>query len=174
MLCDECKKRPATFHMTKVVNGEKTELHLCEQCAREKGEIQFSIEPDFSIHQLLAGLLNYGGAGETGLEPGLERQVVCGVCGSTYEEFTRTGRLGCSHCYEEFEEQLEPVIRRVHGANTHTGKAPQRAAKALRAKREVAALRSQLQAAVAREDFETAARLRDQIRALEKNEENRG
>ncbi|MHB9146645.1 MAG: UvrB/UvrC motif-containing protein [Symbiobacteriia bacterium] len=168
MLCQECNKRPATFHMTKVVNSEKTELHLCEQCAREKGEMHFSIEPDFSIHQLLAGLLNYSGIDGPDLEPTTEPPVTCGICGSTYEEFTRTGRLGCSHCYEEFESQLEPVIRRVHSATTHTGKAPRRSAKALQVKREIAALRAQLAAAVTREDFERAAQLRDQIKTLEK------
>lgn len=157
--------------MTKVVNNEKTELHLCEQCAREKGEMHFSIEPDFSIHQLLAGLLNYGGVGTPDLEPAVEQPVTCSVCGSTYEEFTRSGRLGCSHCYEEFESQLEPVIRRVHGASTHTGKAPLRTGKALQVKREISTLKTQLQAAVAREDFERAAQLRDQIKALEKASE---
>ena len=171
MQCQECQKRPATFHLTKVVNNEKTELHLCEQCAREKGELQFGIEPDFSIHQLLAGLLNYGGT--AGSEPAVpaDRPVTCSVCGSTYEEFTRSGRLGCSHCYEEFESQLEPVIRRVHGASSHTGKAPQRTAKAIQVKREIAGLRNQLQAAVAREDFERAAQLRDRIKAMEKASE---
>ncbi|MGE5591620.1 MAG: UvrB/UvrC motif-containing protein [Bacillota bacterium] len=169
MLCDECKKRPATFHMTKVVNNERTELHLCEQCAREKGEIHFSVEPDFSIHQLLAGLLNYGG--EAGAQPDLEKVVVCSVCGSTYDEFARTGRLGCSHCYEEFEDQLDPIIRRVHGASTHTGKVPRRGARTLAAQREIQTLRSQLQAAIAREDFELAAKLRDQIKAAEKGRE---
>jgi len=169
VLCDECKKRPATFHMTKVVNNEKTERHLCEQCAREKGEIQFSMEPDFSIHQLLAGLLNYGG--EAGVQPDLEKDVVCGVCGSTYDEFARTGRLGCSHCYEEFEDQLEPIIRRVHGASSHTGKVPKRGARSLMVKREVQSIRNQLQAAIAHEDFELAAKLRDQIKAMEKGQE---
>lgn len=39
MQCQECGKRPATLHFTKIVNGEKTEFRICESCAREKGEI---------------------------------------------------------------------------------------------------------------------------------------
>lgn len=164
MLCDECRERPATFHLTKVVNGETTEMHLCEQCAREKGEFEFTIEPGFSIHQLLAGLLNFEGA------PAQAAAVAptCDVCGLSYEDFARTGRLGCGHCYEQFEDRLEPLVRRIHGASLHTGKVPRRTGGRVRVQKEISQLKAQLQAAVAREDFELAARLRDQIRDMEK------
>ena len=38
MICQQCETRPATLHFTKIINGEKTEMHVCEQCASENGD----------------------------------------------------------------------------------------------------------------------------------------
>jgi protein arginine kinase activator len=163
VLCDECHQRPATVHVTRIVNGDKTELNLCEPCALEKGELPFMWEPQFSIHHFLAGLLE-GAPPQVGQEARAGR---CPACGLSYAEFGRTGLLGCPQCYEAFRPQLEPLLRRIHGASRHVGKAPRRGAGALVKEREVERLRRELQDAVQREDFERAARLRDRIRDLE-------
>lgn len=169
MLCEECRKRQATYHVTKVVNGEKTEMHLCEVCARDKGDLGISLEAP-TIHQLLAGLLSFGaqapGATDGATRAG--RDPVCAGCGLTYAEFARSGKLGCSRCYDEFENQLDPLVRRIHGAVEHTGKSPARKASRFRTRRRLEELRAELQRAIQQERFEQAAALRDQIRELER------
>jgi len=165
--CQECQKRPATVHYTKVVNGQKTEYHLCEQCAREKGELDlsFGFDPGFSIHNLLAGLLDM----ENHQQPELQKQKAsnqCPTCGMTYAEFSRTGRLGCGDCYLAFDRQLEPLFRRIHGSSTHSGKVPERTGGLARLEQSIKKLTQELEQAVEREDYEGAAKLRDQIKQL--------
>lgn len=170
MTCENCHQRPATYHMTKVVNGHKTELHLCEQCARERDELV--AEPNFSMQKLLSGLLKIGMPGaemdfDSAPRPS---EPACPGCGMSYSDFARTGRVGCDRCYIEFGERMEPLLRRIHGAVQHTGKVPARGAAQLRKRREIDQLRQRLQEAVRAEQFEEAARLRDQIRQLEQEE----
>ncbi|GGE21212.1 protein-arginine kinase activator protein [Marinithermofilum abyssi] len=169
MLCQECGKRPATLHYTKIINGEKTEFHLCEVCAQEKGEQMPGAEGGFSIHHLLSGLLNFdshpqaGGQEQTGVK---QETLRCPTCGLTYSQFSKIGRFGCSDCYQAFRERLGPLFRRVHGHTAHRGKVPQRTGGQLKIQREIERLKSELNQRVANEEFEEAARLRDRIRAL--------
>lgn len=191
MLCDRCKARPATFFMTRIVNGAKTELHLCQQCAAETGQLGVVMEPQFTFTNFLAGLLN----NELGFAPAMQSPSApqCRHCGLTYDDFRQVGQFACSRCYEEFEPYLEGLFRRVQGGTEHTGKAPgrpaQTAAAASPARPEVASrpaspprsagaaaaagpsrveqLRKELAEAVAREDYERAAELRDEIRKQE-------
>lgn len=174
MMCDECGKRPANFHLTKMINGHKTEYHLCEECAGARGDWGFPAESSFSVHQLLSSLLNYSGPEA---DPPASRIGIvtptCRECGLTYDEFAQSGRLGCGRCYEEFGSHMESLLRRVHGAGEHRGKSPARGAgKSPRVVQgsEIDRVRAELQKAVEREDFETAAKLRDKIRQLEKRE----
>lgn len=166
MLCQECRKRPATVHITKIINGRKTEMDLCEQCAREKGDFDFFAEPQFPIQSFLAGLLGQHLQAQPFAQAAVEPK--CDMCGLTYHEFAQAGRFGCSRCYERFGDRLEPVLRRIHGATQHVGKVPARTGGTLRLRRELANLREALARAVAAEDFERAAKLRDDIRKLEK------
>lgn len=166
MQCQECGKRPATLHFTKIVNGEKTELHICETCAREKGELIPGTPSGFSIHNLLSGLLDFDPP-----TPGsVAKQAVtkCDTCGMTYTQFSKIGRFGCSNCYKQFAERLDPLLKRVHGSTVHVGKVPKRAGGRLKTKREIDRLKKEMQGRIEREDFETAAQLRDRIRELEK------
>jgi protein arginine kinase activator len=182
MLCERCKERPATFFLTRIVNGEKTELHLCQQCAAETGQLGVVMEPQFTFTNFLAGLLN----NELGFAPAKHSPAPpqCGNCGLTYDDFRQVGQFACSHCYEEFEPYLEGLFRRVQGGTEHVGKAPgperpgrREAAKPVRPAEPVKApappsrlaqLREELAAAIAREEYERAAELRDEIRRSEK------
>ncbi len=166
MLCQECNKRPATVHLTKIINNEKETFHLCEQCAREKGEFDFTAPAPFSIHSLLTGLLNME-LPQAGQGPGCQVKMQCEGCGLTYAQFGQIGRFGCSSCYRAFKERLAPLLRRIHGSTQHAGKVPQRAGGSIRLRREIEVLRSRLQSCVDREEFEEAAALRDEIRQLE-------
>jgi protein arginine kinase activator len=170
MICQECNKKPATVHFTKIVNGEKSEFHLCESCAREKGEAMYMqagyMSPaGFSIQNLLGGLLNYGFPGS--IPTGQQTSLRCGTCGLTYAQFSQVGRFGCSDCYRAFSQQLEPLLRRIHGSATHTGKVPRRAGGVIRLKQDIEEMKRNLQRLVEQEKFEEAAVLRDKIKELE-------
>ncbi len=166
MLCDDCKKRPASMHITKIVNNQKIEKHLCEQCAKEYGEMSFAWDTNFSVHDFLKGIFNTGfGEGH------LERETSCPQCGMSYSDFSRGGKIGCAACYTTFGERLIPLLRRIHGASAHTGKVPRRSGEMLTVKRRLKRMRQELQNCVAREEYEKAAKLRDEIRQLEKDAE---
>lgn len=170
MQCENCGQRPATIHQSIIINGQKRESHLCEVCAREKGlglnmPAQFSF-PNLSIQQLLASLLGQEIADSPVMTRGHE-EPRCSQCGTTYSQFAETGRLGCPHCYEEMQPYLLPLIQRIHGSANHTGKAPRRTGGLVRKQRDLTSLRRQLQEAVKAERYEEAARLRDEIKALE-------
>lgn len=169
MLCQECGKRPSSLHFTKIVNGEKTELHICEACAREKGEIPGSPN-GFSIHSLLSGILDLDpttGKGISELKP--QESIRCSSCGMTYMQFSKIGRFGCSNCYTTFGNRLNPLIKRIHGNVEHSGKIPKRSGGRIQKKRILEQLRIDLQTAITAEEFEHAAQIRDQIRELERS-----
>lgn len=167
MLCEKCQKRPAAVYMTKIVNGEKTESNLCEVCARENQDFNFGFDPKFMLHNIFADFFNDAHTGITPVKVAGTRPVHCENCGFTESHFARLGRLGCSKCYEVFEPKLDPLLKRVHGNSRHTGKVPERTGGMLLARRELDNLRQALQQAVIKEEYEEAARLRDEIRKLE-------
>jgi protein arginine kinase activator len=167
MLCQECEKRPSTLHFTKIVNGEKTEFHICEACAREKGEMIPGTPNGFSIHNLLSGLLAFDPSAAKDL--GVKTiPLRCEQCGLTYAQFSKLGRFGCSSCYTHFSERLDPLIKRVHGNTGHVGKVPKRTGGLIQYKREIELLKKELLYSIEHEEFEYAATVRDQIRELEK------
>lgn len=167
MLCQECNKKPATLHFTKIVNGEKTEFHICETCARERGELIPGTPGGFSIHNLLSGLLDF----DPGTSAPKSQPLRCEHCGLTYNQFSKMGRFGCSECYRQFSERLDPLFKRVHGNIVHTGKIPKRAGGRIQHKKEIERLKRELQQLIVREEFEQAAAIRDQIRELERKAE---
>lgn len=166
MLCQECRKRPATVHLTQIINDEQQAEHLCEQCAREKGEFTFEYPP-FSIQNLLTGLMNLDTQPAGQVVGYTTLKVQCDGCGLTYAQFGQIGRFGCSRCYPTFGERLLPLMRRIHGSTQYVGKVPERAGGAVKLRKSIDEMRRQLQTLVAQEEFEQAARLRDQIRQLE-------
>lgn len=160
MICNICGKNEATVHLTEIVNDKMTKLHLCEACAKEKGA---EMEEHFGMSDLLAGLADLG----ANIEPGAMNDIKCPVCAFTYQDFKKMGRLGCGDCYEAFKKQLDPLLKRIHGANRHVGKVPLMVGKNLKEKRTVQDIKAQLEKAIMAEEFEEAARLRDMIRDLE-------
>lgn len=170
MLCDECRQREATVHLTKIVNNEKTEAHLCDECARQRSD-QFLIEPSFTFHNILSGLFEPETVGLASGSRRVVQRMRCENCGLSFADFRRLGHLGCSRCYDQFGQQLEPVLRRIHGATRHVGKVPKRAATGLRLRRDLRRLEEELQEAIAKEEYERAAQLRDRIRQLREQAE---
>ena len=175
MTCDLCSKNDATVHLTEVINKETRELHLCESCARKKGE---EAQQFFTggLAELLAGLSDLG----TKLPGGAAVQAIhCPQCGLTYEDFRKMGRLGCGECYDAFRRVLGPLLKRIHGSTQYLGRLPPptrgktAAISAADPKQDLAKLKEQLKAAVAGESFEEAVRLRDRIRILEQGEKRK-
>lgn len=171
MICDECKQRPATMHFTKILNGQKTEIHLCEHCAREKGDLfMMNGGTGFSINNLLAGLLNFDKTyQQTGREAFQREEILqCPNCKMTFPQFVKMGRFGCANCYNTFSEQLKPILKRLHGGNwTHNGKIPKRFGGTLHLRKRLEESKQKLKKLISMEEFEKAAELRDEIRALE-------
>jgi len=167
IVSERCGKKAASVHVTKIINGNKTELYLCDNCAKEKGE-EISFEGKFPLHQFFSGLMGFvpPGGSETVVPTGYSG-IQCPGCGLTYTQFGQIGHFGCDQCYEAFGKNLVPLLRRLHGNQKHMGKIPARAGSFVKIKKEVERLREELQRKVAEEAFEEAAELRDKIRKLE-------
>ena len=161
MLCDICGKNEATVHFTEIVNDQMTKLHLCEECAKRKGE---EMEEHFGLADLLAGLADLG----TPVEVAKDKKLKCPSCGLTYSDFKKIGKVGCDQCYDTFKVYLVPLLKRIHGSDVHVGKVPRKKVKASRGKKvDIEELKKKLKHAVELEEFEEAARLRDEIKKHE-------
>lgn len=165
MLCQRCQERQVTVHFTKIIGGEKTEYHLCDQCAQQQGDFIAKAAQAINFNNLLTGLLNMESS--PGVSTPTAPTIRCDACGLTYQQFTKIGRFGCPHCYESFESRLEPLLRRIQSSPSHTGKIPLRAGEQVKGKKQLQRLRGELQRAISLEQFEHAAQLRDQIHTLE-------
>ncbi len=166
MLCESCGQRKATVHYTEIINGQKRESHLCEVCAGELHSQSFNFPPQLNLHHFLAGLLNHE-FGESDYSIPAKSGKKCDKCGIVEEQFIKQGLLGCGDCYPYFGDKLQPLLRRIHGNNRHTGKVPVRTGGRARVVKEIEDLKSKLKTAVEHEEFELAVKYRDSIRALE-------
>lgn len=162
MKCESCNINEATIHLTQVVNGVVKKVHICQECAEKRG---LDLNSPISITDILLGL-----GGTQDQEMDLPFEQACPVCHMRRNDFKKTGRLGCAQCYENFMGEVNAVISAMHHSTQHVGKLPARAGSAARQHAEVATLRQQLEASVAQENFEEAARLRDQIHAIQNGE----
>jgi protein arginine kinase activator len=169
MVCDICGKNQATVHLTEIIDDQMSELHLCEECARQKS---VQMEQQFGLSDLLAGLADFG----KHIEGKEISKVRCPNCNLSYDDFKKIGRLGCSSCYSAFAPHLIPLLKRIHGSIVHTGKVQKgipfvevaKKAEPVKAKFSLGDLRNKLQEAIRLENFEEAAKLRDKIKELEK------
>lgn len=163
MRCESCGEREADVHLTQIEQGELNTVHLCESCAEEQGVSTAGGVDGAPLTGFLAGM---GKSGSSSMLPAVSE--ACSFCGTSPEDFRRTGRLGCAHCWPHFEKQLRPLLRRIHGSTQHVGKLYLGDAADLEDRRgHLTQLRRQLKRAVEVEDFETAADLRDRIHELE-------
>ncbi|GHU52276.1 hypothetical protein AGMMS49975_07740 [Clostridia bacterium] len=152
MLCERCNLKPATVHLHHIANGETSDMYLCSDCAAEN---KIGISP--LLNGFLASFYNIEKAQNS------VSSAVCVKCGTTYERFRKSGKVGCAHCYDTFRKELGHAIKNIHGSETHEGKFPSRAS-CERDHKEVAKLRVRLHEAVEKEDYELAAKLRDEIK----------
>ncbi|GAA0434113.1 protein-arginine kinase activator protein McsA [Lentibacillus halophilus] len=168
MECQECQQRPATLRYTQVINGDKTEVYVCDVCAKEKGYMTYP-EEGYSLHQLLSGLFSPPIDNQQHTPKQQKNELQCPKCEMTLSKFKKLGKFGCSQCYQTFEEYLDPMFRRVHSGNTaHHGKIPARKGGDMRIKKQMNAYKEELQRLIKNEAFEDAATVRDKINALKK------
>ena len=157
MTCERCSEA-ATVHLTDSVDGRRTETHLCLACARAAGVVLPERPPRLGLDQVVQKLI----VAHVGELVGELAELACPDCGVRFMEFRTSGRLGCPTDYQVFRKGLLPLLARSQPATRHVGKAPRRAA--VPADRGRLQLRSRFRAAIAREDYEQAATLRDQLR----------
>lgn len=170
MLCQACGKKTATTHIKTVINGKLTEYHLCSDCAQQKGYGDLFSNWGMDFSNLLGGFI--------GNEFAPTKAARCPTCGASFEEITQSGKIGCADCYKAFREQLLPLIQRIHGTSRHKGKVP--GGSALRisgGQHQMMPVKESpldekkrlLKQAIEKQDFETAAVLRDEIKEMENN-----
>jgi protein arginine kinase activator len=163
MICNVCQNNEATVHLTQMLEGEIKKIDMCESCAQKQGVD----EPGMPLIDLLVGL--GPSSSETSEEdettPSTKR-LVCQVCGNSLADFKKTGRLGCSHCYEVFANQMDPMLRSMHKGIKHTGKAPKHFKDDRATRDQLEKLEKKLQKAIIEERYEDAAVLRDSIKQL--------
>ena len=182
MLCSNCGKNEANVHYTHVVNGEKTEYNLCDECAKKLGidDIDFSMPISFS--NFIGDFFE-----EDGLLPSFSGNMItkCPKCGLTYDEFAKNGKFGCGECYETFANKIESVLKNLHGSSKHRGRAPQRLQEPKyknevnedadikhepvidKTMQRIDELNEDIKKAIKEERYEDAAKIRDEIKKLE-------
>ena len=159
--CDVCEK-PATVHLTQIVNNKVHKVDLCEECAQAKGVTDPS---GFSLADLLLkASLNPEAASASG--------ATCEQCGFTQNDFKKHGRFGCPACYDAFKGMIEPMLDNMHKGTTHIGKVPQRALERKSLYDRLTKLELDLTDAVKSERYEEAARFRDEINQVKQAFEN--
>lgn len=160
-LCQICKQREATVFFTQIINGQKTQMSLCSQCA---GTNTIKID----LNSLLTGLLGFNNKTEQASDN--ENVLKCDQCGMTAEEFNNTGRMGCAKCYEVFFEPMQDLLTRIHGNTIHRGKVPKKFEREQSPEEQVRQLKEELQECIRTEAYERAAQIRDRIKYLENAE----
>lgn len=157
MVCCVCKEKEAKVHLTQIVGEKMQKVDLCEECASKKG---VNDPAGFSLADLLLGL----GASQEIEQAGGGSELKCPHCGFTQADFKKAGRLGCSECYDTFAEGLEGLLKTMHKGTRHTGKVPLMMQQTRDLTERLKELEKKLDKAVASEDFEEAAVMRDEIK----------
>lgn len=183
MLCSNCGKNEANVRYTRIINGEKTEYSLCEECAKKLGidDIDFSMPINFS--NFLSDFFE-----EDSLLPSFTSNFVneCPKCGMTYEEFAQSGKFGCSECYNAFSNKIDSVLKNLHGTSKHVGRSPKNILTSADNKNQkdvqnvkienneknekqekIKELNNEIQKAIKEERYEDAAKYRDEIKKIE-------
>jgi protein arginine kinase activator len=158
ILCSACGKHPARWLITDIVEGEPHQQNLCDSCYREKEGS--GPRPEDAFARLLAAIV-----------PELQELEAreCPACGIDYLEFRQSMKLGCPRDYEVFDRALEPLLERIHGSARHCGKSPPGLGPEAAIRGRLRSLRRQQKRAIAEENYELAAELRDRMRKLEQH-----
>jgi protein arginine kinase activator len=151
-----------------VSGDERRQFALCRECATSHG-LSLQVDAFQRLSQLL--LHQMRPIGQTTPEEwqgAMESQ--CGKCGMAFQDFVKTGLLGCSQCYRDFHDLLTPILRRLHGVTKQAAEDSESVKPVPPiAKKETAdrvQLEAQLHVALVEEDYEKAAVIRDKLKSL--------
>lgn len=162
MLCQDCKKKESTVHLTQIVNNQKITLNLCQDCAEKRGFHNPFVGGAFPLGEMLASVTS--GIIEKKISGASTAK--CPSCGMVFSDFPKVGRFGCGQCYTAFRPMINQMLSRIHGATEHKGDlAPLIPKVQVRELTKEEQLDEDLKKAIAKEDFERAAHIRDQIKA---------
>ena len=164
MICKICGTNNATMHIKSQINGEITEVDICNSCAAKLGYGAIMNGVGFDINQMLSSLLSLSEKDHHNKIRGNE--ITCTKCGESFNDIINSGKAGCANCYVTFYDKLLPVLQRIHGKTQHSGKLPSSAGEAIKLKYSIEKLKKELNAAVEEQDFEKAASLRDEIKEI--------
>ena len=160
MLCQKCGKYAATTHIKTVINGKVAEQKLCGYCAAKGGYVGFSSD---NFTNLMASILAKSMQVNSNLT-----FLRCSSCGATFADIAESGKVGCANCYKEFYDELLPYLKRIHGSIKHTGKTSgEKQLTVACEKNTITELKSKLASLVAAENYEEAAKVRDEIKRME-------
>ncbi len=164
MKCEICGIREAVIHIEQIIGYEKVELHICEECARERGITTSGDKIEFSISNLIMGLVDV-----KDVHPRKSTRKVCPNCGTSFENFKKTGKLGCTECYVTFEREIRSILRKMYGKTQHVGKFPKQLKRYKTFLIDLEKLKEDLKKAIKSENYEKAAILRDRIAEIQKS-----
>ena len=175
MKCERCGKNEANVQYTQIINGMKEKLSLCEKCANDLGigNVSFNMPIDFSN---FFGEFLEGDITNTFSNMNFNTQNTCKKCGITFEEFANTGKFGCNNCYEIFTNKIDRILKGVHGSDIHVGRKylekKENKEKNVEMKQntninKIEELKNKLKALIKEENYEEAAKIRDEIKKLE-------
>ena len=166
MICQHCKENNATHHYRLSINGKKIESYLCDACAKNLGlEQEWHSSFSFALPDIFSGYFT----AQAQTQPSM-KDTACPLCHSSLEDIQNSGRAGCPVCYETFYGAFKPYLQKVHGAVAHTGRMPAVLAGAIGIRRKRESLEEKMRVAIAQQEFEQAARLRDELKALKEEE----
>lgn len=175
MKCSHCGKNEANTHIRRIINGQKEEMYLCSECAKELGVMdEFEFEP-FTMDSFFGNLLGAGAAALNSLA-GIDR---CSYCGSSFNDIVHSGKVGCANCYTKFEDKLAPSIEKIHGKTKHVGKfvtytedESNPSTEKTKNNNPIEQLKADLKLAIKEQRFEDAAVIRDRINDISKEDSN--
>jgi len=177
MICDNCRKNEASIHLIQLNNtGEVKKFDLCKDCVRE---LSFLSEEEIGQKEfgnsanILAIDLGFFSDNESfdlfnNLNYGSKENRRCQFCNISLTAIKKIGRVGCPRCYEEFREELNPLIKLIQSGVEHKGKVPLNCNKRLKIEKKIKDLKFMLEEQIVIENFEEAAKLRDKITSLQK------
>ncbi len=165
MLCQSCGKREANTHIKKIINGKLTEYKLCDQCAAKLGYTDMFSDFNFDFNNFLGSFFENNQSHFAQLD-----NKRCDFCGTSFMDISSTGKVGCARCYDTFFDELMPSIKRIHGNTKHSGKFAFVAGKENILKNKVQDLEEEMKVAINDQDFEKAAKIRDEIKDLKSKE----
>ncbi len=168
MKCQKCAK-PATFHITDIERGKPREYHFCDEHARQHLTPAEESQESTAIGELAKKLAETGAI----REPSPADKQACPICNTTFLQFRNSGRLGCPYDYEVFRDELMPLLENIHDETRHSGKVPKRAPRNSQQQTTLIQLRNDLKRAVAAENYEAAAGVRDKIKSIEHEQQGR-